>query len=389
LKGFCPCCTVPAMAAGVECCALCGEQGAGFKRCSRCKQAWYCGAECQNADWKRHKKRCAPPVPLKGIFEDVQTAHATGDWRGVLKWEGRMEELMALRPDDLCLRILMAFSDAHQKGWSATGSKDHARSHLGLAERQIPLFGKLQRFRDQGTAMCSAADTLRILQRDSEAAAWFQRARDVGAAHGLFSLECKACMGLGHAAMKEGRHEEGVALLRNGLVAAELNELDDPFYELIALHPLMYALLKTHSIDEVEPLVLRYREAAKAKSEKEGLCFSEFDSLLWSARLHEVLHSAFENPLPQLSHCFRHGRIASDCHRFHRARDNHERRHKHPLNLALSAGTREASRGREGGARSARPDARERGNSAGVSRSVCSSAGVCEPAPHCSRFGGW
>ena len=89
-------------------------------------------------------------------------------------------------------------------------------------------------------------------------------------------------------------------MLRNELVAAELNELDDPQYELIALRPLMYALLKTHSIDEVEPLVLRYREATKAKSEKEGLCLSEFDSQLWSARLREVLcmHSAFENPLP-------------------------------------------------------------------------------------------
>ena len=43
-------------------------------------------------------------------------------------------------------------------------------------------------------------------------------------------------------------------MLRNALVAAELNELDDPQYELIALRPLMYALLKTHSIDEVEPL---------------------------------------------------------------------------------------------------------------------------------------
>jgi len=29
-------------------------------------------------------------------------------------------------------------------------------------------------------------------------------------------------------AFSAGRHEEGVALLRNALVAAELNELDDP-----------------------------------------------------------------------------------------------------------------------------------------------------------------
>ena len=72
-------------------------------------------------------------------------------------------------------------------------------------------------------------------------------------------------------------------------MAAELNELDDPAYERFALYALVEALLYTHKIDEVEPLVLRYREAAKAQSEKEEVCFAEFMSLLFSARLHEVL----------------------------------------------------------------------------------------------------
>ena len=89
--------------------------------------------------------------------------------------------------------------------------------------------------------------------------------------------------------MEAGRREEGLALLRNALVAAELNELDDPKYELSALKSLIFELFKTKSIDEVEPLVLRYREAAKAQPEKEVSCFSEFDSFHYSARLHEVL----------------------------------------------------------------------------------------------------
>ena len=112
-------------------------------------------------------------------------------------------------------------------------------------------------------------------------------------------------------------------MLRNALVAAELNELDDPEYELIALNSLVETLLHTHAIDEVEPLLLRYREAAKAQSEKEGVCCAEFNSLLCSARLHEVLCPC----TPRLGTPF-HGSaldsctaIASDCHRFHRARD--------------------------------------------------------------------
>jgi len=286
------------MADSAESCAHCGKQGVGFKRCSRCKQASYCGVACQNANWQRHKKTCAPPVPLQDVAAKLDAAGTVGDWRGILQWEGRMEELMALRSDDDCSDILLNFSNAHQMGVQATGNKDHALSCGGLLERQIPLLGKLQRFRDQGEAMCSLSNMLLFLDRDSEAATWFQRARDVGAAHGFFSLESKACIGLGRAAMHAGRHEEGLALLRNALVAAELNELDDPTYELIALENLVDALFTTESIEEVEPLVLRCREAAKAQTDKEGFCYEESSSLLFSARFHEVLcvHPSFGKP---------------------------------------------------------------------------------------------
>ena len=51
-----------------------------------------------------------------------------------------------------------------------------------------------------------------------------------------------------------------------------------------------HALLHTHTIDEVEPLVARYLEAAKAQSNKQGrLRYWHLHSLYTSARLHEVL----------------------------------------------------------------------------------------------------
>ena len=258
-----------------------------------------------------------------------------------------MEELMAPGSYKGCSDILSAFSNAHLMGYLATGSDDHLRSYVGLVERRIPLLGKLQRFWDQGEAMCKLSIFLTLLARNSEAATWFQRARDVGAAHGFFSLESKACMGLGRAAIEEGRHDEGVALLRNALVAAELNELDEPTFELEALKSLIHALLTMKSIDEAELLVLRYREAAKAQSEKKGVCLSEFDSFLYSARLHEVLcmHPELGNPLPPLCTCFQHGRIASDCHRSHRAR---EKTHApiEPCALCRHAGSLKRPRGR-------------------------------------------
>ncbi|KAH8867107.1 Zinc finger MYND domain-containing protein 10 [Schistosoma japonicum] len=37
-------------------CPTCGEVAS--KRCSRCRQEWYCGRECQVKHWPRHKKAC-------------------------------------------------------------------------------------------------------------------------------------------------------------------------------------------------------------------------------------------------------------------------------------------------------------------------------------------
>jgi hypothetical protein len=39
-------------------CDLCGVESQALKRCSRCKTAHYCGAECQKNAWTRHKLEC-------------------------------------------------------------------------------------------------------------------------------------------------------------------------------------------------------------------------------------------------------------------------------------------------------------------------------------------
>jgi hypothetical protein len=200
-------------------CAHCGKQGGGVKLCSRCKQASYCGAECQNAAWKKHKKTCAPPLSLAEVRVRVGAADVARDWRGVLKWGWRMEELLEGRSDAECVAILGAFLEAHHWGVQSTGSNDHVLSYVQLGERRAELFGKMQRFRDQGECLCSIAHKLRFLGRDEEGARYFEKARDLGAAHGFFSVECQACMGLGALAIKEGRHEEGLELLRNALAA--------------------------------------------------------------------------------------------------------------------------------------------------------------------------
>ena len=96
------------------------------------------------------------------------------------------------------------------------------------------------------------------------------------------------CLGLGKLMMAGGRDEEGV--VRNALVCVPLCEKEDTATELEVLYAFTNALFDTNAIDEVELLVPRYREAAKAQSDQLGrLRCGGLHSLYTSARLHEVL----------------------------------------------------------------------------------------------------
>ena len=322
------------MAASAGSCAHCRKQGVGLQRCSVCKDAFYCGAACQKAGWKRHKKKtCAPPLSFNDVFAKVRVAHTASDWEEVLKWEGRMEELMVTQDDGTCETVLMNFQAAHEvlivsTLWS--GSSDHNIAISRLQERRIELLGKLQRFRDQGDLICDLADSLLGADKHEEAERYFQQARSLGAAHGFFSVESSACLGLGKLAIKQGRGEEGLDLMRNAHVAGRLTENDGSSEEGQALLALIDALFETDAIDEVEPLVERYREVATAWSRRKGvLSTAEIQSCYFSAQLHEV-----GNPVAPLIPPRPKASVAWFT--------TLERKNMQSLNLPLSPGTREA-----------------------------------------------
>lgn len=57
-------------------CAACSRASEGDKvlRCSRCKEAVYCSAQCQTADWKKHKRACNPPPdPARNVLPPSAT----------------------------------------------------------------------------------------------------------------------------------------------------------------------------------------------------------------------------------------------------------------------------------------------------------------------------
>ena len=201
-----------------------------------------------------------------------------------------MEEMLENRSDAHCDGIISVYDQAHAAGFDATGNREILLSAVPLQERRVELLGKMQRFRDQGDTLCSLADTLVCIDKRKEAEGYFNRAREIGEAHGFFSVECRSCLGLGELATKQGRTEEAVELLRNALVCVPLCEEEDTTVELNVLHIFTNVLFRTHAIDEVEPLVLRFQKAAKVDSDEGGrISFYDLHSFYKSARLHEVL----------------------------------------------------------------------------------------------------
>ncbi|KAH8106247.1 hypothetical protein BXZ70DRAFT_918821 [Cristinia sonorae] len=52
-------------------CSNVEEDVAQFKRCGACHQVWYCGRDCQKADWKEHKQPCDEHIRYKATMKSI------------------------------------------------------------------------------------------------------------------------------------------------------------------------------------------------------------------------------------------------------------------------------------------------------------------------------
>jgi hypothetical protein len=109
-----------------------------LKRCGRCWQASYCGADCQKASWKTHKGTC---LPLQEVMELVLAALEVSDWRGVLKWESRIDQLIATESDIRVEAFLDSFASARNMLCAETGDTAHLLVAMRINKFRVELLG--------------------------------------------------------------------------------------------------------------------------------------------------------------------------------------------------------------------------------------------------------
>jgi hypothetical protein len=134
----------------------------------------------------------------------VTAARLVDNWREVLMWEGRMVEQMENLPYARCDQLLTRFVKAHMGGFNSTGSKDNSLPIVRLETRRVDDLDNMQRFQDQGDALCRAADYLLFSTSDRIPRKYFQRAWKIAEARGFFSAG-GPCLRLGKLALARKR----------------------------------------------------------------------------------------------------------------------------------------------------------------------------------------
>jgi MYND finger len=249
-------------------CAQCGKQTKSVagseksKSCAKCRSVTYCSVDCQKADWEKHKTTCKPCLTY--VLEKVTALHDSKQWRKLLKWDGYLDELLAVSTTDMQYKILVMFNQANSLGGNTTCDTAYASARIPLLRKLIRLDGKKKNFMGQGLSLCWLGQAFNMLDNEEEEMGCFIRAGELGDVHGLVPVKCVANLGIGRIFKEHKRYEEAKPLLRIALAAAE--SIDSDYmnaHAIMCQYELVNVLFATNAIDEMGPLVRRFPKLLK------------------------------------------------------------------------------------------------------------------------------
>ena len=244
---------------------------------------------CQRAGWKEHKNSCrgekgqGQQLSLEAIRRRVCDAQSSEDWDAILRWESRIEELVAGHDHWTILDVLQAFAIAYE-----------TRKQLDKAGlmwvRCAEALGALKHFSGQVEMLRRAGETFMSAGDYKNACVWLENARDVSKEQGFVSMESRMCSQLGEAYSQAGGYSEELQQYRRAWAVAKSIGEDDASHdraslERAALRSLVKALCSTGEHVEAEALFTRLREGGDSSA----------DCRLKNHNLRGMMHSCHGN----------------------------------------------------------------------------------------------
>ena len=272
------------------------------KSCAKCRAVAYCGVECQKADWKTHKTTCKPCSLY--AFEQATLGDEANDWRKTLKWSGFIEQFMrrGLQPgptvDELRRTVLLVFTRAYATASIETGEHHYAYAAIPLLHERMALHVKYQRFAEQIESISMLGRMLAMTLHDTtneQVVECFQRAYDIGTAHGITRFDLTSSLDLGRIAHAQGRHADATNLFRAAIAASQRGDGTKSFAKLAILEmdsstALFDVLLHTGAYDEAEALSIRFSSVLRTAfgMSPKGLRPMQLYAHLQLARVHDA-----------------------------------------------------------------------------------------------------
>ena len=198
-------------------------------------------------------------LTLEDIRGRVMEGSVLQDRTEVLRWEGRIDELVAGQDQRTVFEILQTF------GHACRDAKKFDKAGV-LFVRCAEVCGAAERFNQQVLTLTNAGKSFIAGGDYKKAAVWLELARDVSKEQGFESLESDLCSRLGQVLVCAGRCDEGVEQHRRAWALAQsVTEEDDASHDRARLQRaslrfLVEALCQHGELEEADVLFNRLRE---------------------------------------------------------------------------------------------------------------------------------